>query len=220
MDDSGLKLLAAVEALHAELRVVHAKLNEERSARDALASVKASAAARQSKYREALRHNDVTPTCGSNVTSRHGDVTPQVVKALDLEALKQEQLLKDRSVTSQSRHVTSPTTPVWNAYSEAYEARYGAKPVRNAKVNGQLKQLIERLGADAGPVAAFYVSHPKAWYATNGHNIGLLLASCETLHTEWKTGNVITDAAVRQQERTAANGQVFNSLLKGKEHVG
>lgn len=100
----------------------------------------------------------------------------------------------------------APTTPVWFGYATAYEARYGVPPVRNAKVNGQLKTLLARLGAaDAPEVAAFYVGHPSAYYVTRGHSVDCLLADCEKLRTEWATGRQINAQTARQQERTAAN---------------
>jgi hypothetical protein len=112
-----------------------------------------------------------------------------------------------------------PTAALWEAYSEAYEKRYGAEPVRNATVNGQLLAVIKRLGAEEAPdVAAFYVAHKAAFYAQKGHPVGLLLLDAEKLRTEWITGRQITSTAARQQERTAANGQVWDSLLKGEKH--
>jgi hypothetical protein len=77
----------------------------------------------------------------------------------------------------------------WNAYKTVYTIRYGAAPVRNAKTNGQLAQLVARLGKeDAVHVAAHYVSSENARYVASGHAIGELLRDCEKLRTEWATG--------------------------------
>jgi hypothetical protein len=128
---------------------------------------------------------------------------------------EQEQLQKPSPPTA-SR---PPTAALWEAYSAAYEKRYGAEPVRNATVNGQLAAVVKRLGAEEAPeVAAFYVAHKAAFYAQKGHPVGLLLLDAEKLRTEWVTGRQITSTAARQQERTAANGQVWDSLLKGEKH--
>lgn len=107
----------------------------------------------------------------------------------------------------------APTSETWDAYAVAYEARYHEPPVRNAKTNGILAQLLKRLRADEAPaVAAFYVRHPGAYYARAGHPVGLLLQDCEKLRTEWKTGSVVTETAARRNERTAANP--FVTLLR------
>lgn len=101
----------------------------------------------------------------------------------------------------------APTTPVWDAYAATYRERYGEPPVRNAKVNAQLKQFIGRIGAAEAPlVAQFYVAHPSAFYVQRGHSIACLLADAEKLRTEWATNRTITGTQARQQERTASNG--------------
>jgi hypothetical protein len=115
--------------------------------------------------------------------------------------------------------VAPPDSRSLGSVLAAYEKRYGAEPVRNATVNGQLLAVIKRLGAEEAPdVAAFYVAHKAAFYAQKGHPVGLLLLDAEKLRTEWITGRQITSTAARQQERTAANGQVWDSLLKGEKH--
>ena len=83
----------------------------------------------------------------------------------------------------------APTAEVWKAYAEAYENRYGATPVRNAKGNGQLAQFVARIGADEGPaVARFYVGHQGQFYVRAMHSTDLLLRDAEKLRTEWATG--------------------------------
>jgi hypothetical protein len=139
------------------------------------------------------------------------NVTRGSLKALDLST--QDQDLDQRS----QRHVTpktSPTHAVWQAYSEAYERRYGTKPVRNASVNGKLARVVGRLGEEAAEVAAFYLSHPAAFYATRGHPVGLLLLDAEKLRTEWATARPITGTEARQQEKTAANMGGWERMLK------
>ena len=72
------------------------------------------------------------------------------------------------------------------------ERRYGAKPIRNAKVNSQLGQVVDQLGAEIAPqVAAFYCEHDNPFYYSRGHAVDQLLSDCAKLHTEWITGNTI-----------------------------
>lgn len=93
------------------------------------------------------------------------------------------------------------TSPIWIAYATAYRERYGIDPVRNAKVNAQLKSLRERLGNDeAAEVAAFYLTHNKPAYVASSHSVDFLLKDCSGLRTEWKTGRM----APRQKSKTAA----------------
>jgi hypothetical protein len=96
----------------------------------------------------------------------------------------------------------------WIAYSKAYFDRYGTEPVRNAKVNANVKQFVQRIPYDEAPqVAAWFVSHPKAFYVTKLHEFGLLLADAESLRTEWATGRHVTATSARQSDRTASNFQ-------------
>jgi len=95
-----------------------------------------------------------------------------------------------------------PTTQVWEAYASAYRQRYGADPIRNAKVNGQLKRLISHVGLErAIELAANYPFHPDAYYTKRMHPVDLLLADAQKLNTELQTGQVMTWSRAQQQER-------------------
>jgi len=107
---------------------------------------------------------------------------------------------------------------VWDFYADAYEARYGALPVRNAKVNAQITQLVARLGAVEAPlVAAFYVGHNGQFYVRNGHSVGNLLADAEKLRTEWLTKRQVTDTQARQIDKTQSNFDAFAPLIAAAE---
>ena len=102
----------------------------------------------------------------------------------------------------------------WNAYADVYRQRYGVEPVRNAKVNAQLAQVVSRLGAEDAPqVAAFYVRHNAQWYVTKGHCVDALLADCEKLRTEWATGRRITQTGAKQADRKANNADIAAQLI-------
>lgn len=90
----------------------------------------------------------------------------------------------------------------WEAYALAYQVRYGTQPVRNAKVNGQLSQLVKRLGAEESPlVAAFYLTHNKPLYVSSRHATDLLLRDAEGLRTEWATGIKATTGEAKNAEK-------------------
>jgi hypothetical protein len=106
------------------------------------------------------------------------------------------------------------TGEVWKAYSEAYEARYKATPVRNAKVNGQLAQLLKRIGKDEAPgVARWYVASQNRFYVQKRHAVDQLLADCEGLRTEWVTNTRVTETKAREADRLQTSGDMWNRLI-------
>jgi hypothetical protein len=95
---------------------------------------------------------------------------------------------------------------VWQAYVIAYHNRYGVDPIRNAKVSGQLANLIKRIPqAEAPDVAAHFVGSNNAYYVSRGHDVGTLLADAEKLRTEWVTGRQQTQRQAQQLDRTQSN---------------
>lgn len=77
---------------------------------------------------------------------------------------------------------------IWAAYAAAYRNRYGTDPVRNGKVNTQVRDLLKRLGADEAPaVAAYFVAINDAYLTRNCHDLGSLLAKAESYRTQWAT---------------------------------
>lgn len=102
----------------------------------------------------------------------------------------------------------------WKAYSDAFFARYETEPVRNAKVNGQIAQLVARLGAEEAPqVARFFLGHNDLYYVRKTHSVDLLLHDCESLRTQWANGRAMTTAAARQIERTQTNIDAVNEAF-------
>lgn len=94
---------------------------------------------------------------------------------------------------------------IWGSYSQAYINRYGAAPVRNGKVNRQVVDLLKRLGAEAAPVAEFYVSINDSYLIRNCHDLGSLLTKAESYRTQWATGRQMNGRTARQLEDTQAN---------------
>lgn len=122
---------------------------------------------------------------------------------------------KTRSIKKKDNKDLSPSHETWQAYSDAYERRYKAKPVRNATVNGQISAFIKRIGFDEAPhVAEFYVYHNNSFYVQKMHTVGLLLADAEKLRTEWVTKNTMTNTQARQADETQARGNVWNKLIE------
>lgn len=113
------------------------------------------------------------------------------------------------------------TTDLWEAYSEAYQRRYGVPPVRNAKVNTQLSQFIDRIGTAEAPfVAAYYLTSNNAWYVKQGHSVGVMLSDAEKLRTEWATRRQTTSRQANELDRKSQDRAEWEALLEGVEHAG
>lgn len=67
--------------------------------------------------------------------------------------------------------------------------------------------MVKHIGRDAVQVAAWFVSHSNAYYIQRGHAIGVLLADCEKLRTEWATGRTMAAQTARQLDKTSANAE-------------
>ena len=105
---------------------------------------------------------------------------------------------------------TEANRKAWAAYEAAYFARYKVHPVRNAKTNGQIAQIVKRIGADdAAHVAGWFVSHPSGWYVQKCHSLDALLNDCEALRTQWATGRRVTQQAARSSDRTGGAFEHF-----------
>ncbi|MCF5708952.1 phage replication protein [Pseudomonas syringae] len=117
---------------------------------------------------------------------------------------------------------TCKTFKVCANYAMAYRKRYGAWPVWNAKVGGQLGQLVDRLGADvAHHVAAHFLKTSDAAVLRKCHSLNELLANAESYHTQWVTGQRVNGTTARQMERTEANlsaaEQAFQAVLAKRQ---
>ncbi|MHB8253534.1 MAG: hypothetical protein ACYDEV_07505 [Acidiferrobacter sp.] len=105
----------------------------------------------------------------------------------------------------------------WDAYSLAYERRYGVPPVRNDRSDAQMRQLVSRLGAEAPAVAGWYPRHTNAFYVRAKHPVDLLLRDAEGLRTEWATGRITTNTEACQVDRKPAIFNAFAPLLAQAE---
>jgi len=101
-----------------------------------------------------------------------------------------------------------PSTIVWDSYCQAYLRRYGAEPIRNARVNGQLAQFIQRVPqTEAASIADFFIKHNDSYYVKTMHPVGMLLKDAEKLRTEWATQTQMTTTRARQidESQTSVN---------------
>ncbi|MEQ7921162.1 helix-turn-helix domain-containing protein [Xanthomonas sp. WHRI 1810A] len=95
---------------------------------------------------------------------------------------------------------------IWSAYATAYFQRYNTEPVRNAKINSQVNDLLKRLGsAEAPQVAAYYLVINDGYLIRSCHDFGSLLAKAEAYRTQWATNTQMNSVTARQMESTQAN---------------
>jgi hypothetical protein len=103
----------------------------------------------------------------------------------------------------------------WNAYTVAYQRRYGVAPVRNAKVNGQLTHLARRIPiADLVATVEHYVRSQNARYLAAGHSVGCLLQDAEKLCTEARTGRMGTAHAARAEDKREGRAQEYEEVFE------
>ncbi|MFV3334248.1 helix-turn-helix domain-containing protein [Pseudomonas sp. NY15437] len=110
---------------------------------------------------------------------------------------------------------------IWSAYAAAYQQRYSIAPIRNAKVNGQVRELLKRLGTDEAPaVAAYFVGINDAYLIRNCHDLGSLLAKAESYRTQWATGSQVNGTTARQIEQTQANANAAQEAARSLREKG
>lgn len=106
------------------------------------------------------------------------------------------------------------TSETWSAFETAYEGRYGARPVRNAMVNGQMANFVKRLGQEEAPaVAAWYLSHNNRYYVQVCHSVAAMVKDAEKLRTEWVRRRQVTAAEATQADKTQTNFNAFAPLI-------
>lgn len=106
---------------------------------------------------------------------------------------------------------------VWNAYLNSYLERYKVEPIRNAKVNSIISQLVKRVGTDeAILLVQFYLSHNKHFYISKMHDLSACLVDAEALVTQRLRGRPILDKDIKDYVQQSG----FNELLEASEKGG
>lgn len=111
----------------------------------------------------------------------------------------------------------------WEAYKNSYYQRYKTEPVRNATVNGQISNLVKRLGKESPDVVKFYLEQNRAFYIQSCHPVGLCLKDAEALRTQWASNFSVNPIAAKQAEQRQHNENVwdraFENLKKEKKNL-
>jgi uncharacterized protein YdaU (DUF1376 family) len=143
------------------------------------------------------------------VTSNQEPVTKN--QELELKETKSKPSSPDKSGETELQFACRFT---WKHFKDAYFNRYNIDPVRNKKVNSQIRQFVERIGFNDSPfVATFFVNHNERFYIQKLHPVDLLLKDCEGLRTQWATNRTMTSTTAIQLDKTASN---FDSIAQAK----
>jgi len=145
------------------------------------------------------RKANVKRTRSSSQSQSQSESEPELQSESELQSQKE---MKTCMKATPSVLKVSKTGPTWMAYRTGYIERYQTPPICNAKVNGQLSQVVNRLGAESAPqVALFYLRHNEPFYVRSRHSVNFLLRDCEGLHTQMVTGVKSTTGEARNAER-------------------
>lgn len=122
-------------------------------------------------------------------------------------------VVEDKKI-SKARTANPDNVKTWEAYSQAYISRYGVEPVRNAKVNGQIANIVKSVGAEQAPaLAAYFVSHNDFFFVQRRHDIGLLQSNLQKVVTDMRIGKQMTAQQARQIEQTQSNTESHKGAL-------
>lgn len=114
------------------------------------------------------------------------------------------------------RSIKVKTDETWREYTEAYSARYGTEPIRNATVNSQMLNFVKRVGEDNAPeVARFYLSHNDAFYIKKQHSVGCLLNDAEGLYTQFISRGRVTSSDARESEKVSTLVEQIERIKRG-----
>lgn len=116
------------------------------------------------------------------------------------------------------RKKTGPTTDgsrVFQAYSESYKEVYGIEPRRSSKNYKHCQRVIERVGiAEALEVARYYPYTKSGWHVSKGHALQYLENDCESIYTEFVTGNRMTQTKAHEVDRLAKDGDDWRAIIE------
>lgn len=129
--------------------------------------------------------------------------------------LNGKQPVAKKDQTEAEKELQRKCRAAWSKYRAAYMQRYKVEPLRDQKVNAQVKQLVGRLGEVAGDVAEFFVLNVnEARVVQNCHDIGFLVTGAQAYHTQWATGRAITSGQARQIDSTQTNANAADEAIR------
>lgn len=93
--------------------------------------------------------------------------------------------LKQELPYNRGRGAPSPVAVAFQAYSEGIKRKYNADYPPSAKANGQLANVVGRVGRDlVVAVVNHYLAHQDPFYARTKHSLDYLVRDCEKFSLE------------------------------------
>lgn len=170
------------------------------------------------KHRARKSVTDVTLVTLCNARKPHADADTEAYSDPESDpesdAIKTTIPPRKRAGRQKANAEPAKGAATWDAYAVAYNNRYGVDPVRNAKANGIVSRLVDRLGDESPAVAGYYVGSNSALYVRSKHCLDLLLRDAEGLRTELATGRMVTTAAAAQVDRAQTSMDVVDRVAK------
>ena len=110
----------------------------------------------------------------------------------------------------------SPVAAAFHAYQQGIKDRYQAEYPPSAKANGQLAQVVGRVGAEAAvQVVTAYLGHQEPFYAKTKHSLDFLVRDCEKIWLELQASKTASQPKAPTHARVAllrADGTVIKEL--------
>ena len=175
------------------------------------------------RYRQRLRYmNSKYPEPPSEINDIK-DLIKEKSDRSQSEVRPQSAEVKRSEVVPSSRKRSAPDSDALKdtcrktkqAYSDAYEFRYGVPPVIDKMANIRIKAFCQSIAAnECAAVAQYYLQNNSRFYVEKGHPPTLLATDAAKLRMEWATGRQITSTESIQADKTAARKNVFQPLIK------
>ena len=160
---------------------------------------------RQDKAKQDKAKQEILVISGEN-SENYADLTND-----EKVSIKEKQ--KSAEDLTQAKALRSAT---WQVFYAGYVKRYKVEPVKNKKINSQIKMLVERLGKDAPDVVGFYLTHPKAYYVSRMHDIGCCLSDAEALRTQWLRGKAVTENDIKRYSKNQEQQDLIDAIDRGE----
>lgn len=169
---------------------------------------------RDKRNRRSSISTETTAETTAETISAAPTALPAVIE-IQADPVNQKKASKAKTDDTQDTELQAACKATWATYVGEYRTRYGIDPVRNAKVNSNVKEFVRRIGHEEAPgVAAFYVRNVSdAFVVRSCHAMGALLRDAEAYRTQWATGQSMTATRAKQIDQSQANFSAVDEAM-------
>jgi hypothetical protein len=153
-----------------------------------------------------------------SVTAPDEVIEAEIVDEMPYAKKTRKQPRGEKKAVKKDKGLPTPVTEAWRAYLEAFRGKYGVDPIRNARVMGQVKQFIDRVGqADAPDILRFYLQQHDRWTVQNGHTVGVALQQAEKLAAGYRGAKMMTEKEARRIDEKQTTANILEAYEARKE---